>query len=57
MWAEAFAQDEFSVREVQRWMKLRALAALQAMIGPESLRAITQFDLLERLMVWMSAGE
>lgn len=49
--AEAFAQDEFGVWNVDGWMKGCAGGILQAVFGPESLRTIRSLDGLEGLLM------
>ena len=54
---ETFTQNQLGLRKMQGRMKLRAWSALNAMIGPQRLRAIGHFDLLEGTLAGMRLGE
>ena len=56
MAAEAFAQDEFGVRDIEAGMEGCAGGVLQAVFGPQGLRAIGGLNRLEGLLV-MRGGE
>jgi len=55
--AEAFAQNNLSLRQMERRVKLRALAALNTVVGPQRLHSVAQFDLLEGPPARVSAGK
>ena len=42
--AEAFAHNEFGVRDIQQPVEGRTVGSLNAVIGPEGLRAIGHLD-------------
>ena len=42
--AEAFAEDEFGVGDVQGWVEGRAFGVLEDVFGPQGLRAVGGFD-------------
>ena len=47
--AESFAEDEFGVRDIEAGMEVGAASALNAVIGPEGLGAVLDFDAREGL--------
>ena len=49
--AEAFAEDEFGVGDVQGWMEGCAFSVLEDMFWPEGLGAVVDLDGLEGLGV------
>ena len=55
--AEAFAQDQLGLRELERRMKLRAARALHAMRRPERLRAVRELDGFVGLFAGMRRGK
>ena len=54
--AEAFAEDEFGVGDVESGMEGCAVGVLEDVFGPESLRSVGGFDGFERLFV-VGGGE
>ena len=55
--AEALAQDELGLGEMERGVKLGAGRALDAVIGPECLDAVAQLNLLKGLAGAVAGGE
>ena len=55
--AEAFAQDEFGVRDVERGVEGSAGSVLEAVFGPEGLRAVGDLDGFEGLLAGWRGGE
>lgn len=55
--AEAFSQDEFGVGDVEAGVKVGAGGALDAVIGPEGLRAVGDLDALVGLLAGVGRGE
>jgi len=55
--AEAFAEDELGVREVERGVEVCAFGVLEAVSGPEGLGAVGGFNDVVGLMVGMGARE
>src|SRR5204863_4758619 len=53
----ALADDQFGMRDVERRVKSGARRALDAMIRPQGLRAVTRLDRLEGLSAGMGARE
>jgi hypothetical protein len=51
--AEAFAEDEFGVGDVQVWVEGCAFGVLDGVLGPEGLRAVRG---LVELVVWLVVG-
>ena len=54
--AEAFAEDEFGVGDVEGWVEGCAFGVLDDVLGPEGLGAVVGFDDFERLFV-VGCGE
>lgn len=57
MAAEALAEDEFCLGNVERGMEGSAGRALDAMLGPERLRPVRSLDHLKGLLARMSGGK
>src|SRR6185437_8421541 len=57
MAAKAFAQDQLGMGNVERRVEGGAGAVLQAMLGPERLRAIERLDRIEGLLAGMRRGK
>ena len=55
--AEAFAEDEFGVRDVEIGVELGALGVLDAVVGPQSLFAVGRVYCVRKGFEVMSAGE
>ena len=55
--AEAFAQNELGAGELKRGMEVGSASSLDAMVGPQGLRAVAEFDLLKGLFAGMCRGE
>ncbi len=51
--AEAFAEDEFGVGDVEGWVEGCAFGVLENVIGPEGLGAVGNLDGFERFLVWV----
>ena len=54
---EAFAKDQFGARERERGVMLRTFTALNAVVGPQGLRAVTEVDLFEGLLAWVGRSK
>ena len=55
--AEAFAEEEFGVRDLERGMEICAGSALDAMVGPEVLRAVGSLHGVGKRLFAVRAGE
>ena len=57
MAVEAFSEDEFGVRDVERRVEGCPGGVLEAMLGPEGLRAIGDLHGFKGLLAGMVGGE
>ena len=57
LFAEAFAEDEFGVRDLEGGVEVCAGGVLEAVIGPEGLGAVGSLDLLIGLGAGVGGGE
>lgn len=57
MFSEAFAQDEFGLRDVKARVEGRSGGVLEAMIRPQSLRTVGSFDGFIGLRMGMGGTE
>jgi hypothetical protein len=55
--AEAFADDQVGLRNLDVLGDLRAFGVLHAMVRPQHLVTIANLDRLERLLVWIAGRE